>query len=335
MAKKKPSSRAKAEPEPAPEPPPEEPAPPAGPTWRERAIGAVFRPRRLLVLGLVPLTAVLVPFVYRMLPDLSQRDAWRLTAEDLTFTPAPADPVPADLAGRVVGRLSRPAADGRAERGPSLLDRDFAETLAGAVAAEPWVAGVVRVETAVPASATVTVTYRVPAAAVRVRGGLYPVDAAGVLLPPGDFTRAAAESLPVIEEVPTPPGPAGTPWPDEAVTGAAAVAAALADEWDALGLAAVVPVHPADWGTDRVPAVFAADRDAARPAGVRFALRTRGGSRIYWGRPPGGEHPTEVTTAQKIGRLTDAAVRQVLTADADAPVAVTLAAWGSIYYVRL
>ena len=362
MAKKKQASPKAPAPEAAPgtapaEAPPAEPAPPPGPTVRERVIGAVFRPRRLLVLGLVPLAAVLVPFAYRMLPDLARRDAWRLTADALTLTPAPADPVPADLAGRVVRRLARGAtgeAGDASDRGPSLLDRGFAERLAGAAAAEPWVAGVVRVETSVPAAATVTVNYRVPAAAVRVRGGLYPVGRGRrVLLPPGDFTRTAAEALPVIDGVPTPPGPAGTAWPDPSVTGAAAIAAALADDWDALRLAAVEPVLPGDWGTPRLPAVFDPTGGGAssRPDTVRFALRTRGGSRIYWGRPPGDgpagdgppgdglpgtRHPGELTAAQKVGRLKTRGVRELLGDEAaGGPVALNITPWDAMYHERL
>ena len=39
------------------------------------------------------------------------------------------------------------------------------------------------------------------------------------------------------------------------------------------------------------------------PAELTFELTSKGGSVIVWGRPPGTNHPGELTVEQKVGRL--------------------------------
>jgi hypothetical protein len=125
---------------------------------------------------------------------------------------------------------------------------------------------------------------------VEVRQGQYPIDSRGVLLPPQDFSVADSRSYPVITGVvSTPQGPAGTDWGDNVVAGAAELAAELAPHWKKFGLVAIVAPRTVD------------DHEKI-DEGV-YVLLAKGGSRIVWGHAPGTDHPGELSTKQKIGRL--------------------------------
>ena len=306
------------------EEPARRPEPPPGPSRARRAAGWFFTPRRLLIAGLIPLCAALVPWVGKRLPDLSSRDEYRLTAERVRLEPPPPRVVPADLVAQVLG--GEPA---------SVLEDGLAERLAGGFARHPWVAGVERVEALSPAAAVVRLKYRTPVAAVVVGDGLYPIDAAGALLPPADFTRPAADALPRVVGVDSAPGPAGTAWPDPAVTGAAAVCAALAGDWDRLDLAAVRPLDASGerfW--ERVREAPAADAAGAAPD-PRFELLTGAGSRILWGRPPGTAHPGELATDTKRRRLTRDLAGVLAGERSRGPEWADLTAWDGVYHLPL
>ena len=306
---------------PEPTPKPSKPAP-RGPSRGRRAAGWFFTPHRLLMLGLVPLCAALAPWVARNLPDLASREEYRLTADRVRLEPPPPAAVPANLTAAVLG--GEPV---------SVLDRGLAGRLAEGFSKHPWIAGVERVEVLTPAAAVVRLRYRVPAAAVAAGGGLYPVDAAGVLLPPADFTRPAADALPRITGIETPPGPAGTAWPDAAAVGAAAVCAALADDWGRLDLAAVRPVDPAAarfW--DRVRQTPGAGVHGGEP---RFELVTRAGSRLLWGRAPGTAHPGELATDTKRRRLTRDLAPVLAGERTRGPEWADLTAWDGVYHLPL
>ena len=300
--------------EPRPEPRRRPEAPPAGPSRGRRAVGWLFTPSRLLMLGLVPLCAALAPWTLRRLPDLSNRDEYRLTVDRVRLDPPPPAAVPPGLAADVLG--DEPA---------SILERDLAGRLAAGFAAHPWVAGVDRVEVLSPAAAVVRLTYRVPVAAVEADRGLYPVDVNGTLLPPADFTRPAADALPRVSGVGSRPGPAGTLWPDPAVTGAAAVCAALADDWDRLDLAAVRPL-----AEDGLRFWNAAADDEPR-----FELLTRAGSRVLWGRRPGTEHPGELGTETKRTRLVRDLAPVLAGERTRGALRADLTAWDAVYHAPL
>ena len=282
------------------------PKTPAAPSRARRAAGWAFTPGRLLGFGLAPLCAAVCLWGARRLPDLGERPGYRLTADAVRFDPPPPRPVPGDLAARVLGE------------GPvSILEDGLAGRLAKGFRKHPWVRRVKAVRLSHPARAEVELVYRTPAAAVAVRDGLYPIDADGVVLPPADFTRAAAEALPRIAGAFAAPGPAGTAWPDGAVLGAANVCADLAAVWGESGIVAVRPLADAAGGD------------------VRYELWTRGGSRVVWGRAPGSGHPGELTAAQKRSRLTGE-VRRLLADTAPAgPRRVDLTAWDGIYHEPL
>jgi hypothetical protein len=118
---------------------------------------------------------------------------------------------------------------------------------------------------------------------VEVTDGALPVDAEGVVLPTTDFKPGEADRYPRIGGIQTSPaGLVGSPWGDPAVAGAAQIAAAVANDFDALQFFRIVPNG----------------RHAGGRGGMEysFAIFTRGGTQIDWGLAPDttvvGEHPT-------------------------------------------
>ena len=171
----------------------------------------------------------------------------------------------------------------------SLLDDELTVRMAGAFAADPWVAHVERVSKRYPAGLEVSVIYRRPVALVEIEDGksALPVDGEGVVLPTQDFSAADADKYPHIAEIhTTPTGPVGTRWGDPAVAGAAQVAAALADDWQSLGIVQIVPAgqKPGRSGVEYI-----------------FDLVTRGGTHVH--RAPGADLPGEAPTREKLSQL--------------------------------
>ncbi len=174
----------------------------------------------------------------------------------------------------------------------SLLDDQLVEKIAGAFRAHPWVDEVVAVRKAKPARIDVELRYRTPTAVVQMKQGLYPVDAAAVLLPPGDFTAAEAAKFPLIANVASPPqGPAGAQWGDVGVQGAARLAKVLGPDWNQLQLTAISVPRQQNAHTTIDELIF--------------ELITTGGSRIVWGRAPETGSPGELSAEQKVNRLKD------------------------------
>jgi hypothetical protein len=172
----------------------------------------------------------------------------------------------------------------------SLLDARLTLRVAGAFAAHPWIARVERVSKSFPSGLEVVVSYRRPVAMVEVPDGALPVDVEGVVLPTVDFKPGEADRYPRIGEIHTQPaGLVGARWGDDAVVGAAEIAAAFGDEWQTLGLFRIVP----------------AGRRAGGRAGAEFAfaLFTRGGTRIDWGLSPSTQVVGEPSPREKIARL--------------------------------
>lgn len=247
-----------------------------------RARRAVFRPPVLILLAILAAAATLGPYVVRRLPEMSESDDYRFgaAAVDLGETPEWA---PADLVEQVVEASELP-------EHASILDPELAARLASGFQSHPWVERVNGVRVHRSGRVSVDVVFRKPVAMIRVKQGLYPVDAAGSLLPPQDFSAAEAGRFPVVENVASAPqGPAGTKWGDVVVTGAARLAAKLEGSWKTLELKAI---H----APERTKAVEKLDD-------LSYRLTTAGGSTIIWGRPPGSGHPGELSTDQKLGRL--------------------------------
>jgi hypothetical protein len=263
--------------------PEEEPPPPSALARFGKAIlKTVFRPKRLLLLALIPVVGTVAPLVWRNRPQLGENPIYRLRAGAIHVTPPPA-PVPSNLVERAVGTAGL-------DENLSVLDSTLLPRLAEAFSKEPWVKRVVQLRKGLPAHVEADLEYRVPVAMIDVKSGVYPIDEEGVLLPPGDFTPADTRRYPLVTGVGSlPSGPPGTPWGDATVLGAAKVAAALADHWDEFDLTAI---HAP------VPTSAAPQLDE-----LTYELLTRSGSKVVWGRPPGTGHPGELTVDQKLGRL--------------------------------
>lgn len=189
--------------------------------------------------------------------------------------------------------------DASLDGGLSLDDPALADRLRRAFARHPWVREVVSVSLGEPAAAVVEIRCREPVAMVRVKDGLFAVDAEGVVLPSEDFTPESAAAYPTIAHVGTTPvGTAGTRWGDGLVVEGAAVAAAVGPEWPRLGLRDLLPVGTAH--------------------GVDWRLVGADGRTIRFGSVPGREQPGEPAAATKLARLKD------LATGADAPRSVDL-----------
>lgn len=243
----------------------------------------MFRPKTLVVIAVLVSAAIGWPIVSDNLPDLSQQEAYQITPADITINEPPYW-VPHDLIEDVIQRADFPAE-------MSLLDEELTENVAQAFAQHPWVEEVQEVRKAsYPSRLSVTLVYRVPVAMIEKRTGLYPVDANGILLPTEDFSLSdTADYLKIVGVRSTPPSLQGDRWDDPLVLGAARIAAALRDEWRALGLRSIaVP--------DRIT-------EDVSLQGSEFCLITNGGSAILWGRAPEIDQPGELSVAQKIGRL--------------------------------
>lgn len=181
--------------------------------------------------------------------------------------------------------------DASLDGGLPLDDPDLPERLRRAFARHPWVREVTGVALATPAAAVVEVRCREPVAMVRVKDGLYAVDAEGVLLPSEDFTGESAANYPTIAAIKsTPLGAAGTAWGDPLVVEGAALAAAIGPEWPRLGLRDLRP--------------------GAVSGGVAWDLVGDGDRTIRFGSAPGREGPGEPTAAAKLVRLREVAGRE-------------------------
>jgi hypothetical protein len=201
-----------------------------------------------------------------------------VTVESVTVTPPPTW-IRSDVKAEVVREILL--------AGPlSVLDDELGERFYEAFAAHPWVTKVVRVLKRPPAGVDVELIYRRPVLMVLVPDGLLPVDAEAVQLPTADFSPLEASRYPRIDVGHATPPPAGTRWSDRRVVAAAALAAALVDVWQELGLhhIALVP-------------------ESASPGPFEFELFTKGGSRVVWGPGPSNSETDRAATADKLTRL--------------------------------
>ena len=241
----------------------------------------LYQPRVLFCFALLVASAICFPLWKALLPDLSRRPEYRVLAEDIQITQPPRW-VPRDLVDQVIQQANLP-------QELSLLDDNLTFEVAEAFRLHPWVDEVVSVTKSVPGQVQVKLNFRRPVAMVQVKQGMYPVDPEGVLLPPTDFSVSDTRLYPLILNVhSTPQGPAGTNWGDPEVTSAAQLADELSPHWKKLQLASIVCPHST--GNDAINTSL-------------YVLMSTGGSRILWGRAPGTDHPGELTTEQKIGRL--------------------------------
>lgn len=176
----------------------------------------------------------------------------------------------------------------------SLLEYDAAETVANALAVQPWVRQVTRVRKR-PQGMAVDLEFRQPIAVVEIGNRqLIPVDKDGVVLDGKYFAGSQTEQFWRIS-VRLPVGrPAlnGQIWPDSRVVGAAAIARAWeSQQQPRLGLRWIV--------NDSLP--DSAGRDASELND--FQLWTANQLGILWGSAPGLEKPGEAQANKKIAAL--------------------------------
>lgn len=212
---------------------------------------------------------------------------FRLTPEQVTMTPLPAWIHP-DTGIKIKTDALR---DAGLDAGASILDEDLAERIKKAFALHPWIASVVRVTKRPPARVEVELVYRQPVCMVDLPGGVYPVDAASVVLPREDFSVSEARRYPRLSGIATVPvGLVGTPWGDLQVAGGAELANLLASSWDELKLHYINVVDAG--GGDFIYEVF-----------VRPTPQQEKPTRIIWGHRPSHEPPGEAPAADKLARL--------------------------------
>jgi len=220
-------------------------------------------------------------------------EQYQVHPEHITLTPTPPEWIRPDPGSeRADERIKSEVLRDLERIGPlSILDVDLSVKLAEAFVAHPWVARVERVSKRFPAGVDVHLEYRVPVAMVELHdgSGVLPIDEQAVLLPDRDFTVAEAERYPLIAEIYTKaPSAHGKHWGDAAVIGGAQIAASLGGEWHNLGIARIVPL-------ERKPARSGFE--------YTYALITKTGTRIDWGRAPGSDTPGEVLAREKIAQL--------------------------------
>lgn len=242
---------------------------------------------RLALVGALLLAALAVgPFyAWRIVgPKVLAGDDYRLTPERIELVPPPESIrwIRRDVKQDV-------ARQSRLDDGLSLLDDDLNQRLSQAFSLHPWIEKVVRVEKRYPASATVEVVYRKPAAIIAIGEDRWqPIDATGVTLPADDFSPTEARRYPQVAGVRNgPPGPTGSRWNDARVLGAAAIATALGDDWNRLKL---------QW-------IIVSDSPSAE-GDYSYQLLTQWGRRIHWGRAPRqGTVAADSTARAKIASL--------------------------------
>ena len=169
--------------------------------------------------------------------------------------------------------------------GLNINDPKLVDELCLAFAAHPWVRRVKWIEIKYPAQIIVSLEFRAPQAMVEVptgrygpnyKGGVFQIDADGVLLPT-DYLMAKIEDDPnsVYEMLwiagvqSTPMGAAGEPWNDPLISQAALLAEFLSGDFKKLGLRKIV-----------LPAHAESDLEAS------FELETTRGAKIHWGTFP-------------------------------------------------
>ncbi|GAB6165882.1 hypothetical protein JCM19992_18820 [Thermostilla marina] len=222
--------------------------------------------------------------IYRKVEaSLPQQSEYNITAEHVELTPLPSW-IHHDIRREIFRNATL-------EPQLSLLSDDLCAKMFEAARAHPWIAEVRHVEKRYPHQVVVDVAYRKPVCMVRVPGGVRPVDADGVVLPSIDFTPIEAGHYPLLEGIhTTPAGPAGCAWGDPAVRAGARVAAILADDWQRLKLARILPLP---------------STTSAHASADVIVIETRDGSRILWGGASEDLAPGESPSQTKLARLRD------------------------------
>lgn len=242
-----------------------------------------FRPMMLLRAAVVVGIVALWPYAAQHWPKLAGRPEYGLSFEQIKIVPALEKPIPDDF-------LKQVEQSSRLPETLSVLDEQLTGKLAAAFARHPWVAKVVRVQKSFPAAIVVELEYRRPAAIVETANGKVVVDRDGTLLPSAGLLNHPEMEYPVIAALDLKPSvQVGQTWEEPAIIAAARTASLLQEKWAALKLNEIL-----------IPK----DRDSQlKWDEVSLELVTNGGSKIFWGRAPGSDHPGELDSSQKVRRL--------------------------------
>jgi hypothetical protein len=249
----------------------------------------------------------LVPKALEWLPDVAHRPEYVLKPDDIQFTQSPPW-VPRTF-------LRQVAREGGLPDKLSLLDAGLVDEVAAAFQKHPWVDHVVSVRKEFPHRLTVVLEYRKPAAFVVTPTERFAIDKNAILLPPPDLPPAEDEFPMIVNAHSAPPTGAGNEWHDRTIEDAARLADVLGPSWKKLQLRAI-----------EVPQLV----ENAKPDDAVYTLRTTGGSRIIWGRAPGGDHPGELTPEQKVGRLEEYLARKGGFSDPQGPLEIDIRHWKEI-----
>lgn len=239
-----------------------------------------YSPRNLIATALVAIVVYFAPGFTGPPPLLVDRPEFLVPAERIEVNQPP----------RWVPRTFKAEAVriGQLPQDLSLLSPTLMEDVRAAFHLHPWVEEVISITARSPAGLSVKLRYRQPVAMVETPWGLYPIDASGVLLPPENFSVSDASDFPIVGKVTsTPQGPAGTPWGDDRVLGAARLAQLLTTRWKPLGLERI-DCPSSSSSSDGVP-------------GDAYLLLCRG-SVIVWGSAELTQ-PGELSADQRLRRL--------------------------------
>lgn len=275
--------------------PKSEPAP-AQPSLLRKAVGQLFAPAELLrerkvrralyALALLAAACGICAAIWRNVrDDVYALPEYQAPVAELHATPAPAWLHPRTNVRNDVVR------DASLSGNMSVLNDRLTVDIARAFALHPWVAEVVSVRKQFPARIDVELEYRRPACVVALPGKTYVVDAAGVLLPSRDIVDAELVNLPRLTNVESPTTFIGAPWGDQRVIDGAAIAEVLRNDWQSLGLEAIVPDVPGS---------------TVHGSHYRFHLVTVQGRVITWGYSPAAGVTDEAAIQSKLSRLRDA-----------------------------
>lgn len=235
--------------------------------------------RAAIVVGIVALW----PYAVQWWPSLRGRAEYGITFDQIQITPKPDSPVPDDF-------LKQVERDSGLSETLSILDEHLTEELAQAFGRHPWVAKVVRVQKSYPASIAVELEYRQPVAIIQTALDQYVIDKDAILLPSSDVLGQADVKYPtVVAENLKAPAKVGQAWDHPHIVAAARLADLLHDKWATLKLNTIVIPKESDSKT--------------KWDEISLDLMTQGGSKIFWGRAPGSDHPGELEPVQKVRRL--------------------------------
>ena len=256
------------------------------------------------------------PEVVKSMPDVSHRPEYLLSVNDIEITNLP-HWVPHDL-------LLQIASKSEWKQELSILDEDFAKSIASGFHNSPWVKEVLSVKTSVPAKVQVELKYREPVGLVKVHQGtmyegVYPVDVNGYLLPPEDFSSSDLNRYPIIENVSTlPQNGAGMSWGDLKVVAAARLAKEIQPYWKEFEFSSIL-VPDGQYDLESV-------RD------LTLVIATKQGSRVVWGRPPGSGRQWELDVQKKIGKITEFKQSIGTLNDPQNPTEIDIRPWNEITY---